>query len=87
MNFFELITALTPVLAVFLFLVILRMPALKAMPISLSATALLAYFVWKVPAVRISAAYVKCGVSGTNSLICTRHLFEFLENTTVIGYS
>ncbi|MGM0843397.1 MAG: L-lactate permease [Bacillota bacterium] len=56
MNILELLTALTPVLAVFIFLVILRMPAAKAMPISLAATALLAFFVWRVPAIQITAA-------------------------------
>ncbi|MGF2618371.1 L-lactate permease [Rossellomorea vietnamensis] len=59
MNIFELLTALTPVLAVFVFLVILRMPASRAMPISLAATALLAFFVWKVPAVQITAAAIE----------------------------
>ncbi|TYR74802.1 L-lactate permease [Rossellomorea vietnamensis] len=59
MNIFELFTALTPVLAVFIFLVILRMPASRAMPVSLAATALLAFFIWKVPAVQITAAAIE----------------------------
>nr|WP_252183563.1 L-lactate permease [Rossellomorea vietnamensis] len=59
MNIFELLTALTPVLAVFIFLVILRMPASRAMPVSLAATALLAFFIWKVPAVQITAAAIE----------------------------
>ena len=56
MNFIEIITASTPILSVFLFLVILRLPATKAMPISLGITGLLAFLVWKVPVIQIVAA-------------------------------
>ncbi|KIL42850.1 lactate permease [Jeotgalibacillus alimentarius] len=59
MTFLQMLTALTPVLAVFLFLVILRLPATKAMPISLAVTALLAFFVWQVPVVHLSAAVIE----------------------------
>ncbi|WP_209124078.1 L-lactate permease [Alkalihalobacillus sp. BA299] len=41
--------ALTPILSVLVFLVVMRMPAMKAMPISLMATGILAYLYWKVP--------------------------------------
>ncbi|SHM53268.1 L-lactate permease [Gracilibacillus kekensis] len=50
------LVALTPILAVFLFLVLLRMPAMKAMPISLAVTAILAFYYWKVPFVQITAS-------------------------------
>ncbi|WLR41783.1 L-lactate permease [Bacillus carboniphilus] len=56
MNFIELITASTPILAVFIFLVILRLPATKAMPISLIITALLALTVWKIPTIQVVAS-------------------------------
>ncbi|RWZ58226.1 L-lactate permease [Halobacillus fulvus] len=56
MNFLELMTALMPVLAVFILLVIMRLPAVKAMPLSLVVVALLAVIVWKVPVVRVMAA-------------------------------
>ncbi|MDA1476917.1 L-lactate permease [Bacillus changyiensis] len=59
MNSFELITALMPVLSVFLFLVILRMPASRAMPVSFLVTALLAYFVWKMSIIQITAASIE----------------------------
>ncbi|MDZ5710631.1 L-lactate permease [Jeotgalibacillus haloalkalitolerans] len=59
MTFLQMLTALTPVLAVFLFLVILRLPATKAMPISLAATALLAFFIWQVSVIQISAAIIE----------------------------
>ncbi len=48
--------ALTPILVVAVFLVILRWPASRAMPLSWLAAALLAGTVWGVPAVRIAAA-------------------------------
>jgi lactate permease len=51
--------ALTPVLAVFLFLVVLRLPAVKAMPISFLLTAVLAVLVWQVPVVHVLAASIE----------------------------
>ncbi|KIL43138.1 L-lactate permease, partial [Jeotgalibacillus campisalis] len=59
MTALQFITALTPILSVFIFLVILRLPATKAMPISLLVTALLAYFVWEMPSVQIFAASIE----------------------------
>ncbi len=56
MNLPTTLAALTPVLAVFLFLVALRMPARRAMPISLVLTAALALIVWRIPTVYILAA-------------------------------
>ncbi|ARK29016.1 L-lactate permease [Halalkalibacter krulwichiae] len=53
------IIALTPILAVLIFLVFMRMPAMKAMPISLFVTALVAYLFWKVPMVQIAAASIE----------------------------
>ncbi|MFE8699219.1 L-lactate permease [Cytobacillus sp. FJAT-54145] len=59
MNFFQLLTALTPILAVFLFLVVLRLPSSKAMPISFLTTAFLAIFVWKMDIIRVTAATIE----------------------------
>ncbi|MRH43209.1 L-lactate permease [Aquibacillus halophilus] len=59
MNLSEFFTALTPILSVFIFLVVLRMPATKAMPISLLVTALLALIVWKIPLIQIAAASIE----------------------------
>jgi len=56
LTFLEILTALMPVLAVFIFLVIFRLPAVTAMPISLGIVAVLAFVIWKVPAIRIAAA-------------------------------
>jgi lactate permease len=48
--------ALLPIAAVGLFLVILRWPASRAMPISYLLAAALALFLWQVPAVKVAAA-------------------------------
>ena len=48
--------SLLPIAAVALFLVILRWPASRAMPISYLAAVVLAFFVWKVSTVQIAAS-------------------------------
>ncbi|MGW7675462.1 hypothetical protein ACWGP3_03705 [Shewanella oncorhynchi] len=48
MTILQLLASLTPVLSVMLFLVLLRMPASKAMPISMIITALAAVFIWQM---------------------------------------
>ena len=48
--------ALTPLLSVLVLLVALRLPAAKAMPLSLIITAAVAVFVWQVPARYVVAA-------------------------------
>lgn len=60
--------ALTPILAVFLFLVIFKMPAVKAMTISLLATALLAIIYWKVPLQIIAASTLEGIIIGVSIL-------------------
>ncbi|MGI8314955.1 L-lactate permease [Halobacillus mangrovi] len=62
MNVLEILTALMPVLAVFILLVLFRLPAVKAMPISLAIVAVLAITVWKVPIVRVAAASLEGGM-------------------------
>ncbi|WP_194868530.1 L-lactate permease [Pseudoalteromonas sp. PPB1] len=52
----QLLTALVPILSVFLLLVLFRLPARQAMPFSLLLSALSAYLVWQVPWQQISAA-------------------------------
>lgn len=50
--------ATLPIVAVALFLVVLRWPASRAMPISYVVAAALALFVWQVPATQVAAATV-----------------------------
>jgi len=50
------LTALMPLLSVFFLLVLLRLPAKRAMPVSLLVTAILAFTLWQMPIVQILAA-------------------------------
>lgn len=52
----QLFTALMPLLSVFVLLVLLRLPARQAMPLSLVCTVLLAYLVWQMPLQQLAAA-------------------------------
>ncbi|KKO49848.1 hypothetical protein VT06_04440 [Arsukibacterium sp. MJ3] len=56
MTSLQWITATMPLLSVFILLVLLRMPASRAMPLSLLICALLAYLVWQMPVVQLAAA-------------------------------
>jgi lactate permease len=56
MNALQWLTAAMPLLSVFMLLVLLRMPASRAMPLSLFICAVLAYLVWQMPAVQLVAA-------------------------------
>ncbi|MDB2499774.1 MAG: L-lactate permease [Opitutales bacterium] len=60
--------ALTPILVVFIFLVILRWPAKKAMPVAYFFTALIAFTVWKTSAPQIGAASIHGLVTALNLL-------------------
>ncbi len=63
-----LLLSLSPILVVAIFLVGLRWPASRAMPLSYVAAALAAYFYWQVPGVQIAAASVK-GLAITAQLL------------------
>ncbi|MDO9084564.1 MAG: L-lactate permease [Anaerolineaceae bacterium] len=56
MNTSLFLVAVSPVLLVLIFLVILRFPAIKAMPLSWIIHAGLAFFIWQVPLVQVAAA-------------------------------
>jgi lactate permease len=54
-----LLVALTPVLAVFVLLVLLRLPARQAMPLSFLITAISAVFVWQISPLRVLASTIE----------------------------
>lgn len=56
MDVLPLLTSLAPILSVFFLLVVLRVPAIKAMPISLALTGTLAIVVWQVPVTQLIAS-------------------------------
>ncbi|WP_044406569.1 L-lactate permease, partial [Thiomicrospira microaerophila] len=69
MNVLQGLTAAMPVLAVLLFLVILRMPASRAMGLSLLLVAVLAWSIWQVPLLQISASVIEGWVIASSILI------------------
>ncbi|SEH70983.1 lactate permease [Rheinheimera pacifica] len=56
MTSLQLLTALMPLLSVFVLLVLLRLPARQAMPLSLLCSVLLAWLVWQMPIQQMAAA-------------------------------
>lgn len=61
MTLLQFLTALTPILSVLVLLVVLRLPATRAMPLSLALTWLAAVFIWQVDLVQTAAAVVEGG--------------------------
>lgn len=59
MTLIQVLTASMPVLAVFLFLVILRMPAARSMPLAMVLTSAMAWQFWKVSGVQIAASIIE----------------------------
>jgi lactate permease len=59
MTLWQWLTALMPLLSVFCLLVLFRLPAKWAMPISLLITASMAFVVWQMPISQISAAFAE----------------------------
>jgi len=58
-TFWQLLTAAMPLFSVFILLVLCRLPARQAMPLSLLLSAILAYWVWQMPALQLSAAVLE----------------------------
>ncbi|MBB5174635.1 lactate permease LctP family transporter [Texcoconibacillus texcoconensis] len=77
--------ALTPIIAVMVFLVILRMPAMKAMPISLLATAFLAYLYWQVPIIHITASMIEGVIVGISILYIVFGAILLLNTLKISG--
>lgn len=61
--------ALTPIIVVFIFLVVLNWPASRAMPLALVVTVALAFFVWGTEANQIGGALVNGVVSALEILL------------------
>lgn len=55
----QLFATLVPILSVLLLLVVMRFPATRAMPLSLFATAVAAFWVWKMPGVQLAASVLE----------------------------
>jgi lactate permease len=85
MTILTTLTALTPILAIFLLLVLLRLPASKAMPLSLLITAILALLVWKVPFLQISASVLEGLIISLSILWILFGAILLLNTLTVAG--
>ncbi|QIR14022.1 L-lactate permease [Shewanella aestuarii] len=59
MSTLQLLASLTPIISVMLFLVLLKLPASKAMPISMVATGLAALFIWQMDSTILAASVVE----------------------------
>jgi len=84
MTILTTLVALTPVLAVFGLLVLLRLPARRAMPLSLLLTAVLAVLVWRMPVLRVLASVIE-GVIITLSILWIIFGAILLLNTLTAG--
>lgn len=69
MTLLQLVTALTPIITVFVLLVLLRLPAARAMPLSFLVTAILAFAIWGMPLRQIAAATLEGWILATTILI------------------
>lgn len=84
MNLWQLLTALMPILAVFLLLVVWRMPASRAMPMSLLIAGALAVLIWQVPFRQVAASVLEGWVIASSILIIVFGAI-FLLNTLKAG--
>ena len=59
MTSMQFAASVTPIVAVFVLLVLFRLPAARAMPLSLAATMAASLWVWKMPIVHMAAAVIE----------------------------
>lgn len=69
MTILQLLTALTPIASIFLFLVVFRLPAVKAMPLGFAVFALLAWSTWGIQPKQMAAATLEGWVIALSILI------------------
>lgn len=85
MTFLQALTAAMPVLAVLFFLVILRMPASRAMTLSLALVSGLAWWVWQMPTLQIAASILEGWVISASILIIVFGAILLLNTLKVSG--
>jgi len=85
MTVWTTLTALAPLLSVFGLLVLLRLPAMVAMPVGLALTAFLAAWIWQVPGVRIAASVMEGGISAASILWIIFGAILLLKTMTLSG--
>ena len=77
--------ALLPILAVMFFLVVLRWPATRAMPVAYAMTAAFALMFWKVPAMHVAAASLRGAVIAVTLLWIIFGAIVLLQTLTESG--
>ena len=80
-----IIAALTPLIAVLVLLVVLRLPASVAMPLSLAATAAISALVWQVPIRHVTAAAMEGAVVAVSILWIVFGAILLLKTLTASG--
>lgn len=81
----QLFTTLVPLLSVFLLLVVLRIPATRAMPFSLLLTAVFAAWSWQVPAVQLAASLLEGWIIAFTILVIVFGALLLLNTLTALG--
>lgn len=79
MSLLHWITALMPVLSVAILLVVMRMPAARAMPAALVVTVALAMLVWEVPGRQISASVLEGLIIAASVVLIVLGALAFLS--------
>lgn len=59
MTHLQFLSAIMPVLSIMILLVILRLPATRAMPLSLAISAFMAWYIWQVPGFVVTASLIE----------------------------
>lgn len=85
MTWLQLFTTLVPILSVFILLVLLRLPATRAMPLSLLITAAFAAWVWQVSAVQLAASILEGWIIAFTILVIVFGAILLLNTLTVLG--
>ncbi|MGL1957143.1 MAG: L-lactate permease [Colwellia sp.] len=85
MTLLQGLTALMPVLAVFLFLVVLRMPATRSMPLALLLTGFMAWLFWQVSGVQIAASIIEGWIIALGIAIIVYGAIVFLQTLQKSG--
>jgi lactate permease len=85
MSLLQIFAALMPVASVFVFLIILRWPAMKAMSLSLVITVLMTAFIWQVPVIQISASILEGWIIAASILIIVFGAIFLLNTLTQSG--
>ena len=81
----QLFATLVPILSVLLLLVLLRLPATRAMPLSLLATVMAAFWIWQIPLLQLAAAVLEGWIIAFGILVIVLGAIVLLNTLRAIG--